>query len=147
MGRPDSELYRGARLSRTLEWRDRAHPDLNDTEAAFLAASVALSETELRAAETRIAQERKVNRRLRGALAGVGVLLVLTLVAGVVAVRTADQARTEPGPRREPRPTWPTPGGPAPRHPARGPRHGAAARGRRAPGRPSPQAWENLGRR
>ena len=92
MGRPDSELYRGARLSRILEWRDRAAPDLNDTETAFLDASVALSETEQRAAETRIAQERQVNRRLRGALAGVGVLLVLTLVAGVVAVRTADQA-------------------------------------------------------
>jgi len=30
MGRPDSELYRGMRLSRTLEWRDRATPDLND---------------------------------------------------------------------------------------------------------------------
>ena len=24
MGRPDSELYRGARLAQTLEWRDRA---------------------------------------------------------------------------------------------------------------------------
>jgi WD40 repeat protein/DNA-binding SARP family transcriptional activator len=93
MGRPDSELYRGARLGRTLEWRDRATPDLNDNESAFVAASVALSETELHAAETRIARERRVNRRLRSALAGVGVLLVLALVAGVVAVQTADQAQ------------------------------------------------------
>jgi WD40 repeat protein len=92
MGRPDSELYRGARLSRIREWRDRSTPDLDDTETAYLAASVALSETEQRAAETRIAQERRVNRRLRGALAGVGVLLVLTMVAGVVAVRSADRA-------------------------------------------------------
>ena len=52
MGRPDSELYRGARLGRTVEWRDRADPDLNDTEAAFLDASVALAESEVRAAET-----------------------------------------------------------------------------------------------
>jgi DNA-binding SARP family transcriptional activator/WD40 repeat protein len=93
MSRPDSELYRGTRLSRTLEWRDSATPDLDDTENAFLDASIALSEAEKRAAETRIARERTVNRRLRGALAGVGVLLVLTLVAGVLAVRSADQAR------------------------------------------------------
>jgi DNA-binding SARP family transcriptional activator/WD40 repeat protein len=92
MGRPDSELYRGARLSRVLEWRDRASPDLNDTETDFLAASTALSEFELRAAETRLARERSVNRRLRGALAGVGVLLVLALVAGTLFVRTANEA-------------------------------------------------------
>lgn len=92
MGRPDSELYRGARLSRVLEWRDRASPDLNDTETHFLTASTALSEFELRAAETRLARERSVNRRLRGALAGVGVLLALALVAGVLIVRTANEA-------------------------------------------------------
>ena len=95
MGRPESELYRGARLSRTSEWRDRTRPDLSETEAAFLDASSALAESELTAAQARIAQQRRANRRLRGALAGVGVLLVLTLVAGVVAVRTADQVARE----------------------------------------------------
>jgi len=93
MGRPDSELYRGTRLTRTLEWRDRASPDLDDTESTFLDTAAALAESELRAATMRIARERTVNRRLRGALAGVGVLLVLTLVAGVLALRSADQAR------------------------------------------------------
>lgn len=92
MGCPDSELYRGARLTRVLEWRDRASPDLNDTEADFLAASVVLSETELRATETRVARERSVNRRLRRALAGVGILLVVAMVAGALAVRTANEA-------------------------------------------------------
>lgn len=92
MGRPDSELYRGARLSRVLQWRDSASPDLNDAETEFLAASTALSEIELRAAETRLARERSVNRRLRGSLAGVGVLLVVALVTGVLAVRTANEA-------------------------------------------------------
>jgi len=92
MGRPQSELYRGERLSRTLAWQDHARPDLNDTEAGFLAASTALSEVEHRAAETRLARERAANRRLRGALAGAGVLLVLTLVVGVLAVRSANQA-------------------------------------------------------
>ncbi len=95
MGRPESELYRGARLARTVEWRDRAGPDLNEIEAAFLEASVTLAESEVRAAETRVLHERKVNRRLRGALAGVAVLLILTLVAGLVAVRSADQAARE----------------------------------------------------
>ncbi|MGS0685187.1 nSTAND1 domain-containing NTPase [Nakamurella sp. GG22] len=95
MGRPDSELYRGARLGRTVEWRDRADPDLNVIEVAFVDASVALAESEIRAAETRVEHERRVNRRLRGALAGVGVLLVMTLVAGLVAVRSADRAGRE----------------------------------------------------
>lgn len=95
MGRPESELYRGARLARTAEWRDRADPDLNETETAFLDASVALADSEVRAAETRVAQERRANRRLRGALVGVGVLLILTLVAGLVAVQSADRAARE----------------------------------------------------
>ena len=95
MGRPESELYRGARLTRTVEWRDRATPDLNDTETAFLVASVALSETEIHAAEARIARERSVNRRLRSALVGAAVLLVVTAMAGVVAVRTADRAQRD----------------------------------------------------
>ena len=100
MGRPDSELYRGVRLARMVEWRDLADPDLNDTESAFLVASVALAESEVRSAETRVAHERRVNRRLRGSLVGVGVLLVLALVAGLIAVRSADRAATRTGPGR-----------------------------------------------
>ncbi len=94
MGRPDSELYRGARLARAAEWRDRADPDLNDTEAAS-STPPSPSPRGVRAAEARLAEQRKVNRRLRGSLAGVGVLLVLTLVAGLVAVRSADRAASE----------------------------------------------------
>jgi len=92
MSRPDSELYRGMRLSRTLEWRDRATPDLTDTETAFLNASTALASVEQRAAETRATRERRSRRRLRGALAGVGVFVVLALIAGILAVRAADRA-------------------------------------------------------
>ena len=95
MGRPESELYRGARLSRAQEWRDRAHPDLSDTEKAFLDASAALSASELRAAEARVRRERGINRRLRGALVGVAALAILALVAGVLALRAADRARNE----------------------------------------------------
>ena len=46
MGRPDSELYRGARLAQALDWRERATPDLTPIERAFLDASRALAETE-----------------------------------------------------------------------------------------------------
>jgi DNA-binding SARP family transcriptional activator/WD40 repeat protein len=92
LGRPDSELYRGTRLGRALEWRKHAAPDLDETEAAFLDASVALSRAQERAAETRASRERRSRRRLRGALAGVGLFLVLALVAGVLAVRSADRA-------------------------------------------------------
>jgi len=92
MGRPDSELYRRARLSRTLEWRDRSSTDLTDAEAAFLSASVSLSEKELRATEAQVTRERQVSRRLRRALAGVAGLLVVSLVTGALALHSADQA-------------------------------------------------------
>ena len=95
MGRPESELYRGTRLARTLEWRDRSAPDLNETENAFLTASAALSEAERRGAEARVERERRTNRRLRGSLAGVGALLVVAVTSGLLAVRSADAAREQ----------------------------------------------------
>ncbi|MBA2560497.1 MAG: hypothetical protein H0V07_11555, partial [Propionibacteriales bacterium] len=95
MKRPESELYRGARLTRTLEWRDRAGPDLNDTESDFLEESTAVAESEVHAAAARLTEQRRVNRRLRGSLVGVAVLLILTLVAGLVAARSAERAARE----------------------------------------------------
>ena len=41
LGRPTSELYRGARLEAALEWRTTTSPDLTEAEQAFLDASVA----------------------------------------------------------------------------------------------------------
>ncbi len=95
MGRPDSELYRGARLTGVLEWRERTRPDLSDTESAFLEASVDLSASGLRDAQQRVRRERRINRRLRGALAGVAVFAMCALVAGVLAVRSADRAEDD----------------------------------------------------
>jgi DNA-binding SARP family transcriptional activator/WD40 repeat protein len=92
MSRPDSELYRGMRLSRALEWRDRATPDLSETENTFLDASLVLSQAEERAARARVAREHRSRRRLRGALSGVGFFVGLALVAGALAVRAADRA-------------------------------------------------------
>ncbi|MFI7064717.1 BTAD domain-containing putative transcriptional regulator [Kribbella sp. NPDC050124] len=91
VGRADSELYRGVRLAKALDWRERAAPTLTAVEEEFLAASKRLSERELRAAEDQARQQRNINRRLRGALAAAALLLVGALIAGLVAVRQADR--------------------------------------------------------
>ncbi|MEP6760886.1 MAG: BTAD domain-containing putative transcriptional regulator [Sporichthyaceae bacterium] len=97
-GRPDSELYRGSRLSSVQEWRRRTSPSLSGAEEAFLDASLALATAEHADARARTALLARQHRRLRGALAGTAVALVLALVAGLVAVeqgqRTARAART-----------------------------------------------------
>jgi WD40 repeat protein/DNA-binding SARP family transcriptional activator/energy-coupling factor transporter ATP-binding protein EcfA2 len=90
--RPDSELYRGVRLTQALEWRDRARPDLTDAERAFLDAGRKLAEVEEQTAEDRARQQARVNRRLGGLLVGAAVLLVAAIIAGLLAVREADQA-------------------------------------------------------
>ncbi|MFC6285343.1 BTAD domain-containing putative transcriptional regulator [Nocardioides sp. GCM10027113] len=92
MGRPDSELYRGARLARAMEWRQATHVHLTDTEVQFLDASVARAREESRTAEERVREQAQINRRLRGLLAGVVAVLVLALVAGGLAVRESRRA-------------------------------------------------------
>jgi WD40 repeat protein len=92
MGRPDSELYRGARLAQALDWRERSAPDLTPTESAFLDASHTLADTERLAAETRARQQARANRRLRTLLAATAIFLVGALVAGFVAVGQRDRA-------------------------------------------------------
>jgi DNA-binding SARP family transcriptional activator/WD40 repeat protein len=98
VGRPDSELYRGSRLSLVRDWRSRTSPNLSPTEAAFLDASVALAAAEQAEVRARALLRARHHRRLRGALAGTALALVLALVAGLVAVgqaqRTTRTART-----------------------------------------------------
>ena len=50
LGRPDSELYRGVRLARALDWQSRTESTLTATEREFLAASREASEAEERSA-------------------------------------------------------------------------------------------------
>jgi WD40 repeat protein/class 3 adenylate cyclase len=94
-GREAGELYRGARLSATLDWSTLHGRELNDREREFVAASQDASEREAQ-------RQRRTNRRLRGLLVGVAAFLVLALVAGSLALvqrgqarRSADQARTQ----------------------------------------------------
>ncbi|MGI8789272.1 MAG: AAA family ATPase, partial [Actinomycetota bacterium] len=83
--RDEGELYRGARLSATLDWTTAHAQDLSPVEQEFVTAS----STEHQRAT---AHQHRQNRRLRGLLAGAAVFLVLALTAGVLAVRQANRA-------------------------------------------------------
>ncbi|HYZ18816.1 MAG TPA: AAA family ATPase [Gaiellaceae bacterium] len=84
--RDDAELYRGARLSATLDWAAGRQQELNELEREFLAESRAESEREL-------ARQRRTNRRLKGLLVGVGVLLLAAIAAGVFALLQRSDAQ------------------------------------------------------
>lgn len=85
-GREPSELYRGARLTATLDWAADHAGDLNELEREFLAAS-------RQAADEDAERQRRTNRRLRTLLSGVAVLLVLALIAGALALVQRSSAR------------------------------------------------------
>ena len=87
MGRPDSELYRGVRLTRALEWRDRAAPKLTASEQAFLDTSQAHAEDKLHEAVQRAEREARTGRRTRRLAIGLAGVLVLALLAAGLAMR------------------------------------------------------------
>ena len=80
-GRDPGELYRGARLAAALDWAATHTVELNATERDFLD-------------DSRRASGR-AQRRLRAVLAGVATLLVLSVIAGVVALDQRSSARAE----------------------------------------------------
>ena len=92
LGRPDSELYRGVRLTRALDWQSRTETALTDTEREFLSAAQAASEAEERSAAERARAQARLIRRLRIVLGGAAVLLVLALVAGGIAAVQSNRA-------------------------------------------------------
>lgn len=88
-GRDDGELYRGGRLEAVREYADSAH--LTEDEQAFLDASVA-------AADAEIAVERGRVRRLRRLAVATGIVAILAIGAGFVALgqqRRADDNAAE----------------------------------------------------
>jgi ABC-type glycerol-3-phosphate transport system substrate-binding protein/DNA-binding SARP family transcriptional activator len=101
LGHPDSELYRGVRLAQAVEWRERAQPDLNRVERAFLDASETKEEAERTAEDERRRREdhlRRQTRRRTRLLVGSAVVLaaVVALAAFAIvqrnsATRAADQ--------------------------------------------------------
>lgn len=116
LGRADSELYRGVRLARALEWRDRTRAALTPVETAFLAASETAHRSEIERAEAearraeqeagRAAREAEraeadatrlagLNRRLKVLVAGSAVLALLAAGAGGVAWSQSQRAGLE----------------------------------------------------
>jgi WD40 repeat protein len=86
-GRDPADLYRGARSTAAWEWAEPHETELNDLEREFLRASRAASEGEA-------VRTRRTNRRLRGLLVGVAVLLAASLVIGELALTQRDGARS-----------------------------------------------------
>jgi WD40 repeat protein/DNA-binding SARP family transcriptional activator/energy-coupling factor transporter ATP-binding protein EcfA2 len=93
MGRPDSELYRGVRLDQAVEWRDRATPDVNPVERAFLDAGRTERDRQRHRDAEELNRTARANRRLRAQLVALGIALVVAMVAGLVALRQRDRAQ------------------------------------------------------
>ncbi|MFC8680819.1 BTAD domain-containing putative transcriptional regulator [Microbacterium ureisolvens] len=92
MNRPDSELYRGARLSAAGQWREAGHPVLAPVEAAFLDASVQREAADLDATRRQLRRERRSVRRLRWLVGATAALAVIALGAGALAAVQASEA-------------------------------------------------------
>lgn len=84
-GRAPADLYWGARLTAAWEWAEPHEADLNDLEREFLRTSRTASEGEA-------VRARRTNRRLRGLLAVVAVLLAASLVIGDLALAQRGRA-------------------------------------------------------
>jgi DNA-binding SARP family transcriptional activator/WD40 repeat protein len=87
-GRDRGDLYRGARLAAALEFRTRHAERMDRLERAFVRASQLEAEREAD-------HQRIQNRRLRALLIGAGVLLVLAIAGGVVAILGQRRASSE----------------------------------------------------
>ena len=107
-GRDQGELYRGARLAAALDWTADHALDLNEVEREFVAASRDASEKENK-------RVRRTNRRLRGLLVGVAVLLVAAVAGGILAVVQRGEARDAADTARDAETTHRSPSVSAPR--------------------------------
>jgi len=81
-----ADLYRGARLATAMDWTAQHTIELNERERAFLEQSREASQAE-------IDRTRRMNRRLKGSLAGVAVFLVVALVGASLALQQRAHAR------------------------------------------------------
>ncbi len=85
-GRDRGELYRGVRLATALDWTADHALEVNELERAFVTQSQEESEKETK-------RVRRANRRLRGLLAGVALLLAAAVTGGIFAVIQRSVAR------------------------------------------------------
>lgn len=87
MGRPESELYRGARLAAAREWRDAGTHRLSGVEQEFLTASEEAHQSQLSRAEDEARRQRRLNHRLRVLIAGAVLLALVAVTFGTVTQR------------------------------------------------------------
>ena len=86
--RVPSDLYRGPRLIAASDWA-RTHPaEINNTERAFIEASLEESDRQRRS-------QLRANRRLRGLLVGAVALLAVAVLAGAVALIQRHRAQAQ----------------------------------------------------
>lgn len=93
LGRPESELYRGARLEAAQEYGESSSADLTAAERDFLDASLRQSASERAALRARARIDARQNRRLRVLLTAAVSSLVVAAGAGIVADRRGDDAQ------------------------------------------------------
>jgi DNA-binding SARP family transcriptional activator/WD40 repeat protein len=92
-GRPDDELYRGARLTAALDWAESSEAEVTSLEQEFLDAAREAADTELTAAQQRADREAAARHRTRRLAAGLAAVLVVALVATFLAVRAQREAQ------------------------------------------------------
>jgi class 3 adenylate cyclase/WD40 repeat protein len=96
-GRPDTDLYRGARLDATLQLIESDVVALNAREREFVEASAAERDRDRNELAERARVQTRSNKRLRLLLTAAGIALVATVVASTLAIsqrnRADDQAR------------------------------------------------------
>ncbi|MGC5172519.1 BTAD domain-containing putative transcriptional regulator [Microbacterium sp. DT81.1] len=103
MGRPDSELYRGGRLTTAQHWRDVVGPALTGVEREFLDASAANETAALAAAQNQLRKERRMVRRLSwvsAAAAGLAIVAVAASLFGGFQANLAGERATVAEARR-----------------------------------------------
>ena len=92
-GREGSALWTGTRLVSGLEVAEARPDELTPVEHEFLDAGRAAVDAEQRAGPRRAAVTARQNRRLRWLLAGIAVVLVAAMVAGLLAWRSRSRRR------------------------------------------------------
>ncbi|WP_175525233.1 BTAD domain-containing putative transcriptional regulator [Microbacterium sp. cf046] len=95
MGQPDSELYRGARLSATVQWRESARPVLAPLEAEFVDAALEREAADRASAQRQLHIERRSVKRLRWLVGATASLAAVALAVGTVAVLQAGAANEQ----------------------------------------------------
>ena len=92
-GRPDDELYRGARLTGALDWAGGSGTEITPLEQQFLEASREATDAELTAAQARADREAAARHRTRRLAVGLATVLAVALIATVLAVRAQRDAQ------------------------------------------------------